>query len=94
MLQLGQTAPDFDAETTQGPIHFHEFQTRVENGDGNRRVIQEGIEWLALHWKHLFSNASGQANTVVNETFRTATDCVVSEKCASKPCRAAVLICT
>lgn len=23
MLQLGDTAPDFKAETTQGPIHFH-----------------------------------------------------------------------
>jgi len=24
-LQLGQTAPDFEAETTEGPIHFHEW---------------------------------------------------------------------
>ncbi|KAI7866133.1 thioredoxin-like protein [Spinellus fusiger] len=24
-LRLGSTAPDFDAETTQGPIKFHEF---------------------------------------------------------------------
>jgi alkyl hydroperoxide reductase subunit AhpC len=24
-LQLGDTAPDFDAETTEGPIHFHEW---------------------------------------------------------------------
>jgi alkyl hydroperoxide reductase subunit AhpC len=25
MIQLGQTAPDFTAETTQGPIRFHEW---------------------------------------------------------------------
>lgn len=25
MLRLGDTAPDFNAETTQGPIQFHEF---------------------------------------------------------------------
>jgi alkyl hydroperoxide reductase subunit AhpC len=24
-LQLGETAPDFEAETTEGPIHFHEW---------------------------------------------------------------------
>jgi thioredoxin-dependent peroxiredoxin len=24
-IQLGQTAPDFRAETTQGPIQFHEW---------------------------------------------------------------------
>src|SRR6516162_9785839 len=24
-LQLGQTAPDFEAEATEGPIHFHEW---------------------------------------------------------------------
>lgn len=24
-LRLGSTAPDFDAETTQGPINFHRF---------------------------------------------------------------------
>ena len=24
-LQLGDTAPDFEAETTEGPIHFHEW---------------------------------------------------------------------
>jgi alkyl hydroperoxide reductase subunit AhpC len=24
-LQLGATAPDFEAETTEGPIHFHEW---------------------------------------------------------------------
>jgi len=55
-----------------GPIHFHKFQMRVENGDGNRRVIQEGIEWFAVHWKAFFRNASGQANTVVTEAFQTA----------------------
>ena len=25
MLRLNDTAPDFTAETTQGPIHFHEW---------------------------------------------------------------------
>ncbi len=25
LLQLGDTAPDFEAETTEGPIHFHEW---------------------------------------------------------------------
>jgi len=25
MIQLGQTAPDFEAQTTEGPIHFHEW---------------------------------------------------------------------
>ena len=24
-LQLGETAPDFEAETTEGPIHFHDW---------------------------------------------------------------------
>src|ERR1700743_3682289 len=24
-LQLGATAPDFEAETTEGPIHFHDW---------------------------------------------------------------------
>jgi thioredoxin-dependent peroxiredoxin len=24
-IQLGETAPDFEAETTEGPIHFHEW---------------------------------------------------------------------
>ena len=24
-LQLGDLAPDFDAETTEGPIHFHDW---------------------------------------------------------------------
>jgi alkyl hydroperoxide reductase subunit AhpC len=25
MLQLGDTAPDFEAQTTEGPMHFHEW---------------------------------------------------------------------
>ena len=25
MLQLGDTAPDFEAQTTQGPIRFHDW---------------------------------------------------------------------
>jgi thioredoxin-dependent peroxiredoxin len=24
-LQIGATAPDFEAETTEGPIHFHDW---------------------------------------------------------------------
>jgi alkyl hydroperoxide reductase subunit AhpC len=28
MLQLGDTAPDFEAQTTEGPIHFHAW---IEN---------------------------------------------------------------
>src|SRR5438105_5310255 len=24
-LQIGDTAPDFEAETTEGPIHFHDW---------------------------------------------------------------------
>ena len=24
-LQIGETAPDFEAETTEGPIHFHDW---------------------------------------------------------------------
>jgi len=32
-LQLGDTVPDFEAETTDGPIRFHDFI-----GDGERKV--------------------------------------------------------
>jgi len=30
-LSLGDTAPDFEAETTQGKIHFHDWINRPES---------------------------------------------------------------
>ena len=41
-LQLGDTAPDFEAETTEGPMKFHDWI-----GDGERgHPVRIGVDLL------------------------------------------------
>ena len=32
-LTIGDTAPDFEAQTSEGPIRFHELQAGISAGD-------------------------------------------------------------
>ena len=48
-LRINDTAPDFTAETTQGPIHFHEW---IGNGYAISVLPPEGLhtEYAPLSW--------------------------------------------